>query len=263
MPGRTTWGPNARARLQELVEISPTWTAGPCPSPPSGPSRIAGKDVIAFRISYVGESASGKVDAGAGFGAEHRIQPARGRTGAPKVKEADFRGKAKHLEYKARLHQPAQLCTLVMTGNIDGRGAARYPVGILPILDPETGETLIDSLGRRSFTTWIAYGPSMGCNIMMAYLPHDCCRPGRTLMVDCFAETYPVEVAARSTTPSICGCGPEPGHRFPARFVSRRTLARVGVAGTLRSPALFPSLIKRKPKVSRHGAAAALLRRGP
>ena len=53
----------------------------------SGLSRIAGKDVIAFRISYVGESASGKVDAGAGFGAEHRIQPARGRTGAPKVKE--------------------------------------------------------------------------------------------------------------------------------------------------------------------------------
>ena len=103
----------------------------------------------------------------------------------------------------------------------------------------------------------------MGRNIMMAYLPHDCCQPGRTLMVDYFAETYPVEVAARSTTPSICGCGPEPGHRFPARFVSRRTLARVEVAGTLRSPALFPSLIKRKPKVSRHGAAAALLRRGP
>ena len=25
----------------------------------------------------------------------------------PKVKEADFRGKAKHLEYKAREHQPA------------------------------------------------------------------------------------------------------------------------------------------------------------
>ena len=167
------------------------------------PVRIAGKDVIAFRISYVGESASGKVDAGAGFGAEHRIQPARGRTGAPKVKEADFHGKAKHLEYKARLHQPAQLCTLVMTGNIDGRGAARYPV----------------------------------------------------------------EVAARSTTPSICGCGPEPGHRFPARFVSRRASARVGVARTPRNPriapALFPSLIKRKPKVSRHGAAAALLRWGP
>ena len=31
---------------------------------------------------------------------------------------------------------------------------------------------------------------------MMAYLPHDYCQPGRTLMVDYFAETYPVEVAA-------------------------------------------------------------------
>ncbi|WP_223251959.1 hypothetical protein [Paracoccus mutanolyticus] len=45
----------------------------------------------------------------------------------PEVKEADFRGKAKHLEYKARPHQPAQLCTLVMTVNIDGRGAPAIP----------------------------------------------------------------------------------------------------------------------------------------
>ena len=185
----------------------------------------------------------------------------------PKVKEADFRRKAKHLEYKARPHQPAQLCTLVMTDNIDAQGVARYPVGIRPILDPETGETLVDSLGRRSFTTSIAYGPSIGRTIMMAYLPHDCCQPGRTLMVDYFAETYPAEVAARSTTPGICGCGPEARHRFPARFVSRRAPARVGIARTPRTPriapALFPSLIKQKPKVSRHGAAAALLRRGP
>ena len=35
----------------------------------------------------------------------------------PKVKEADFRGKARHLEYRAREHQPAMLCTLVMTDN--------------------------------------------------------------------------------------------------------------------------------------------------
>ena len=40
----------------------------------------------------------------------------------PKVKEADFRGKAKHLEYRARDHQPAMLCTLVMTDNVDAQG---------------------------------------------------------------------------------------------------------------------------------------------
>ncbi len=30
----------------------------------------------------------------------------------PKVKEADFCGKARHLEYRARPHQPAMLCTI-------------------------------------------------------------------------------------------------------------------------------------------------------
>jgi hypothetical protein len=64
----------------------------------------------------------------------------------------------KHLEYKAREHQPAMLCTLVMTDNTDAKGVARYPVGILPVMDPETGETLVDELGRRSYTTSIAYG---------------------------------------------------------------------------------------------------------
>ena len=89
----------------------------------------------------------------------------------PKVKEADFRGKAKHLEYKARDHQPAMLCTLVMTDNIDAKGVARYPVGTMPVMDPATGETLVDELGRRSFTTSIAYGPTIGKNIALAYLP--------------------------------------------------------------------------------------------
>ena len=76
----------------------------------------------------------------------------------PKVKVPDFRGKARHLEYRARDHQPAMLCTLVMAGNVDGNGVARYPVGNLPVLEPGTGETLVDELGRRSFTTSIAFG---------------------------------------------------------------------------------------------------------
>ena len=54
----------------------------------------------------------------------------------PKVKDADFVGKAAYLEQRARDHQPAMLCTLVMTDNRDSKGVARYPVGILPIMDP-------------------------------------------------------------------------------------------------------------------------------
>jgi glycine cleavage system aminomethyltransferase T len=113
----------------------------------------------------------------------------------PKVKEADFRGKAKHLEHRARKHQPAMLCTLVMTRNTDSKGVARYPVGTMPVMDTETGEGLVDELGRRSFTTSVAYGPTIGKNIALAYLPWAYCQEGRKLIVEYFGETYPVEVA--------------------------------------------------------------------
>lgn len=114
----------------------------------------------------------------------------------PKVKEADFRGKAKHLEYRARENQPAMLCALVMTGNVDRSGVARFPVGTLPVMDPETGETLVDALGRRSYTTSIAYGPTIGKNIALAYLPWSYCQEGRRLDVEYFGETYPVQVVS-------------------------------------------------------------------
>jgi glycine cleavage system aminomethyltransferase T len=113
----------------------------------------------------------------------------------PKVKDADFVGKAAYLAQRARDHQPAMLCTLVITDNRDSKGVARYPVGTLPIIDPETGETLVDSEGRRSFTTSIAYGPTIGNNIALGYLPHEQAVKGRRFQVEYFGETYPVEVA--------------------------------------------------------------------
>ncbi|MBW8321841.1 MAG: dehydrogenase, partial [Rhizobium sp.] len=195
------------------------------------PIEIAGKPVTAFRISYVGEQgwelhmtyedglavwdalrSTGVMAFGVETYANSRRMEKSLRLqngdlltqynlieadlARPKVKEADFRGKAKHLEYKARPHQPAMLCTLVMTDNVDAKGVARYPVGSLPVMDPETGETLVDSLGRRSYTTSIAFGPTIGKNIALAYLPHEYCQMGRKLNVEYFAETYPVEVAA-------------------------------------------------------------------
>jgi len=66
----------------------------------------------------------------------------------------------------------------------------------MPVMDPETKETLVDKLGRRSFTTSVAYGPTLAKNIALAYLPWDYCRKGRKLVVEYFGETYPVEVAA-------------------------------------------------------------------
>ncbi|MGG6895203.1 GcvT family protein [Rhizobium sp. BR 315] len=225
------WGPNARANLQKVVENPESLSQENFPFAAIKQIRIAGKNVTAFRISYVGEQgwelhmaygdalavwdalrSTGAIAVGVETYANSRrmekslrLQNADLLTeynlleadlARPKVKEADFRGKAKHLEYRAREHQPAMLCTLVMTDNVDSNGVARYPVGILPVMDPETGETLVDELGRRSFTTSIAYGPTIGKNIALTYLPWSYAQEGRKLKVEYFSETYPVEVVA-------------------------------------------------------------------
>ncbi len=225
------WGPNARVNLQKVVAEPDGLLAANFPFAAIKPIRIAGKDVTAFRISYVGEQgwelhmryedglavwdalrSTGAIAVGVETYANSRrmekslrLQNADLLTeynlleadlARPKVKDADFCGRAKHLEYRARDHQPAMLCTLVMTSNIDAGGVARYPVGTLPVIDPDTGETLVDTQGRRSYTTSIAYGPTIGKNIALAYLPWSHCQEGRRLAVEYFGERYPVEVAA-------------------------------------------------------------------
>jgi glycine cleavage system aminomethyltransferase T/glycine/D-amino acid oxidase-like deaminating enzyme len=225
------WGPNARETLSKVVADPDGLSKENFPFASIKPILIAGKTVTAFRLSYVGEQgwelhmayedglavwdalrSTGVIAVGVETYANSRrmekslrLQNADLLTeynlleadlARPKVKEADFCGKAKHLEYKARDHQPAMLCTLVMTDNLDSKGVARYPVGIMPVLDPETGETLVDELGRRSFTTSVAYGPTIGKNISLAYLPWTQCEIGRTFKVEYFGETFTVEVAA-------------------------------------------------------------------
>jgi len=223
------WGPNARENLKKVVEDPEALNVENFPFAAIRQIKIAGKTVSAFRISYVGEQGwelhmryeDGLAvwDALRGIGVlavgvetyansrrlekSLRLQNADLHTqynlleadlARPKVKEADFRGKAKHVEYRERDHQPAMLCTLIMTDNVDANGVARYPVGSLPVMDPESGKTLIDELGRRSYTTSIAFGPSVGKNIALAYLPWDYCQEGRKLIVSYMDEIYPVEV---------------------------------------------------------------------
>ena len=83
---------------------------------------------------------------------------------------------------------------MTMTRNIDSTGVARYPMGNCPVMDPATGATLIDSEGRRSYTTSIAFGPTIGKNIALAYLPYEFCQVGRELQIQYFADIYPVKV---------------------------------------------------------------------
>ncbi|HMB75413.1 MAG TPA: FAD-dependent oxidoreductase, partial [Kiloniellaceae bacterium] len=224
------WGPNARATLQKVVADPDSLTHENFPFAAIKQIEIAGKAVSAFRISYVGEQGwelHMAYEDGLAvwdalralevmpFGVETyansrrmekslRLQNADLLTeynlleadlARPKVKDADFIGKAAYIEQRAKEHQTALLCTLVMTDNRDANGVPRYPVGILPIMDPDTGETLTDAEGRRSFTTSIAYGPSIGKNIALGYLPHDKAVKGKQFQVEYFGETYPVEVA--------------------------------------------------------------------
>ncbi len=230
------WGPNARDNLKKVVADPEALDPENFPFAAIRPVEIAGKIVSAFRISYVGEQgwelhmrydyglavwdalwAEGIMAMGVETYANSRrlekslrLQNADLNTeynlyeadlSRPKVKEADFRGKAKHLEYRAMEHQVAMLCTLVMTDNIDASGVARYPVGTQPVMDPETGQTLVDALGRRSFTTSIAYGPTVGKNIALAYLPWEYCQLGRKLTITYFDEAYPVEVVGVGYAP--------------------------------------------------------------
>jgi len=225
------WGPNARAKLEQLVSDPSRVSHENFPFAAIKPIEVGGVPVTAFRISYVGEQGwelHFRMEDGLAlwdalrsldimpFGVETyansrrlekslRLQNADLLTeynlyeadlARPKVKEADFCGKAKHLEYRARDHQPAMLCTMVMTDNVDAKGVARYPVGICPILDPETGKTLVDELGRRSYTTSIAFGPTIGKNIALGYLPHSHAKEGTELSIEYFGEQYPVRVEA-------------------------------------------------------------------
>jgi len=230
------WGPNARTALQKVVEDPDALEPENFPFAAIRPVRIAGSDVTAFRISYVGEQgwelhmayedglavwdalrATGIM----AFGVEtyansRRLEKSLRLQNAdllteynlleadlqrPKVKEADFRGKAKHLEHRARPHQPAMLCTLTLERDVDSKGVRRFPIGASPILDPASGETLVDALGRRSFTTSMAYGPTVGKTIMLAYLPHEHAVKGNRYEIEYFGERYPVEVAGVGYAP--------------------------------------------------------------
>lgn len=112
------------------------------------------------------------------------------------MKEADFLGKKAYLEQRKRAHQPAYLCPMTMTDNIDVNGVPRYPVGHWPILDEHTREVIVDSLGRRSYATSIAYGPSLKKNIVLGYIAHEKAVEGNTLYMEYFGEHYPLKIEA-------------------------------------------------------------------
>ena len=225
------WGPNARKTLQALADHPEALEPENFPFAATRDFTLRGIPVTGFRISYVGEQGwelhfpfshglplwdllyeAGVPPIGIETYANSRrlekslrLQNADLLTeynlyeaglARPKVKEADFHGKAAYLEQRERERQPAYLCTMTMQENVDSKGVARFPVGNWPILDPDSGEVLIDELGRRSYVTSIAYGPTVGKNIALGYLPANYCEEGRILTMEYFMEHFPLKVEA-------------------------------------------------------------------
>ncbi len=117
----------------------------------------------------------------------------------PKVKDAEFVGKAAYLEQRSR-PPAAILCTLTVDDPTSSAGVARYMLGKEPILTPD-GRPLVDGKGRRSYVTSAGSGPSVGRHILMSYLPPDSAVVGMKLSVEFFGERYPVTVAVAGSTP--------------------------------------------------------------
>ncbi|TGG91979.1 FAD-dependent oxidoreductase [Natronospirillum operosum] len=223
------WGPNARTTLQKVADQPDAWSNENFPFAHWKTLTLKGIPVSAFRISYVGEQGwelhvpfsyglalwdlihdLGVTPVGVETYANSRrlekslrLQNADLLTeynlyevglARPKVKAADFHGKAAYLAQRERSEQPAYLCTMTMLENTDAQGVARYPVGTCPIMDPASGEVLVDELGRRSYTTSFAYGPSVGKNICLGYIPVSHAREGQELLIEYFHEQYRVRI---------------------------------------------------------------------
>jgi glycine cleavage system aminomethyltransferase T/glycine/D-amino acid oxidase-like deaminating enzyme len=190
-------------------------------------------DASLFRISYVGDTgweiyvdwddAPKLWDALMAAGAEHGIRPTGGGVygtsgrlekgyrlqGAeleseynpleaglarPKVKAADFIGKAAYLTARERGEPEVHLCTLTVEDQTDSQGRTRWMQGgNEPICDLD-GNVIFDSHRRVSRVTSAGYGPSVGKHLLMAYLPTEHAAPGTDLQVMYMNELFPVKV---------------------------------------------------------------------
>ncbi|MCP4358318.1 MAG: FAD-dependent oxidoreductase [Chloroflexi bacterium] len=230
------WGPHARDVLQSVTDDDVSnegfpygWTKK---------LTINGLPAWALRISYVGElgweistnmehglklwdtlweagrpydivtvgigvyGTTGRIEKGyrlMGAELDGEYTPVEAGLARPKVKKADFIGKEAYL--KAREEGPAAiLCTLTVEDHTSKSGVKRYMNGNEPILTLD-GERIVDSKGRGSYVTTAGAGPSVGKQLLMAYLPPALAQEGTQLLVEYMMEQYPVTVAVAGSRP--------------------------------------------------------------
>lgn len=230
------WGPHARDVLQSVTDDDVSHEGFPFSTAKN--LTIGGVPAWALRISYVGElgweistpmehglklwdtlwEAGRKYDivpAGIGvYGTTGRLEkgyrlmsaeleseynPVEAGLARPKVKRADFIGKAAYL--KARQEAPAAiLCTLTVDDHTSASGVQRFMQGREPIVTAD-GKVIVDEHGRSSYVTSAGAGPSLGNFLLMAYLPPEYAKEGTTLAVEYMTESYPVTVARVGSQP--------------------------------------------------------------
>jgi len=225
------WGPKARETLAQLVDDPACLSHENFPFADTRTIYIDGLPVWAFRISYVGEQGwelyfpfniglriwdrlfdLGAIPVGIETYANSRrlekslrLQNADLETNynlieadlaRPKVKDFDFYGKEAYLRQREHKEQAAILCTLSMAEHTDKNGCKRYPVNTSPIMDATSGATLVDSQGRRSYTNSLVYGPSVGKNLALGYIPWDQAKKGASFAMEYFGEQYPLVIEA-------------------------------------------------------------------
>ena len=231
------WGPHAADVISTLTESDLSFEAFPYGT--TQEVLFGSLKVRMFRISYVGEfgwelyvdmenaravwdrlwaagQAFGIVPVGGGvYGTTGRIEkgyrlmgseldgeysPVEAGLARPRVKSADFIGKAAYL--KARNDGPAAICcTFVVEDHVSPRdGIKRYMTGGEPIVTVD-GSRIVDTKGRVSVVTTAGAGPSVGKFLLLGYLPPEQAVVGTELRVMYMNELYPVRVAVAGAAP--------------------------------------------------------------
>jgi glycine cleavage system aminomethyltransferase T len=118
-----------------------------------------------------------------------------------KIKEADFLGKDALVAEIEQGPPAAMLCTMTVEDNLSSDGTPRFIVGNnWPLLDPATKAVLVDAKGRRSRVRRVGYGPSVGKQIVLAYLPPRVADIGASVLVEYFGEHFPMTVRSTDRT---------------------------------------------------------------
>ncbi len=223
------WGPEARTVLEQFVPEPEDVSNESFPFGTARHINIAGIPAWAIRLSYVGELGweiyvhydegaalwKALLDAGVTpvgietYANSRRLEKAFRLQGTdleteynlieaglarPRLKSADFVGRACYADIRGREDQPAYLSTMTVDTSFDSNGIRRFIVGQWPILDPDTKEVLIDTADRRSYNTSAAWGPSVNEQILMGYLPKEFARVGQQLLIEYFGEHFPITV---------------------------------------------------------------------